>query len=156
MGSTPVVDGHTPPTQGCFGVAAPGEGQRFAHLMSTHASSRPVASLDGRGVGGGVAELVERLMDPLLTAVGVADLAVDQPLALPVDVPEEVSTRFRRTLEEGPDYTEKSARMLMFLVSGQADVFSGRHFGVHDSIDDLQNRVDEILRKDLYTLGRYE
>ena len=42
--------------------------------------------------------------------------------------------------------------MFMFLASGKADIFSGRHFDVLDDQNDLLNREAEIRQKDLYKL----
>ena len=54
--------------------------------------------------------------------------------------------------EEGGSGIQDSVRLLMALVSGQADRLTGRHISYDDSIDDLLRRTDEIIEKDLYTL----
>lgn len=47
---------------------------------------------------------------------------------------------------------ERSAQMLLFLVSGRADALSGRFIHEQDNEEDLGRRVDEILRDDLHVL----
>jgi NAD(P)-dependent dehydrogenase (short-subunit alcohol dehydrogenase family) len=49
--------------------------------------------------------------------------------------------------------TAKSVEMLMFLLSGQADILTGRHVSHWDNIDELLRKNDEIVQDDLYTLG---
>jgi NAD(P)-dependent dehydrogenase (short-subunit alcohol dehydrogenase family) len=82
--------------------------------------------------------------------------AMIETLATSSKVPEHVNARGRRILAEPSDGVEKSVRMLMSLVSGQADALTGRHIDATDSIDDLQRRIDEIVQNDLYILRRCE
>jgi hypothetical protein len=72
------------------------------------------------------------------------------------NVPAQASAQFRRMLEQGSDDLAQSVKMLLFLVSGQADALTGRHFSSEDVADDLRQRIGEIVRDDLYTLRRYE
>ena len=78
--------------------------------------------------------------------------AMVEILATSPNVPEEINTHFRQALEASHK-TEESVQMLLFLLSGQADKLTGRHISHTDSIDDLLQRTDEILRDDLYTPG---
>lgn len=78
--------------------------------------------------------------------------AMVETLATSPNVPEEMNAHFRNALE-AVHQTEESVQMLLFLLSGQADKLTGRHISHTDSIDDLLQRTDEILRDDLYTLG---
>lgn len=78
--------------------------------------------------------------------------AMVEILATSPNVPEEINAHFRNALEESHQ-TEMSVQMLLFLLSGQADQLTGRHISHTDSIDDLLQRTDEILRDDLFTLG---
>lgn len=73
-------------------------------------------------------------------------------LATSPNVPAEVNVAFRAALLEAASQTQASVQMLMFLASGQADQFTGRHISHSDSMDDLLLRSEEILRDDLYTL----
>ena len=75
-----------------------------------------------------------------------------QTLATSPNVPQEVNAHFQAALEEGDSWFQDSVRLLMALVSGQADRLTGRHISYDDSIDDLVRRTDEIIEKDLYTL----
>jgi len=63
----------------------------------------------------------------------------------------------RRELEQGrgadPD---SAARFVLRLAAGGCDSLSGRHLTVHDNLDTLVERADEISRHDLYTLRRGE
>ena len=78
-------------------------------------------------------------------------------LATSPSVPEQVNAHYQRGyLEDDSGGLEQSVKMLLFLVSGQADALTGRHFDRRDSVDDLLHRVDEIVHNDLYTLRRYE
>jgi NAD(P)-dependent dehydrogenase (short-subunit alcohol dehydrogenase family) len=73
-------------------------------------------------------------------------------LATSPNVPKEASAFFRAMFEEGGSGIQDSVRLLMALVSGQADRLTGRHISYDDSIDDLLRRTDEIIEQDLYTL----
>ncbi len=78
--------------------------------------------------------------------------AMLQTLATSPNVPKEVSAFFQAALEEGGSGIQDSVRLLMTLVSGQADRLTGRHISHDDSIDDLLRRTDDIVQQDLYTL----
>ncbi|MCW5852352.1 MAG: SDR family oxidoreductase [Anaerolineae bacterium] len=71
-------------------------------------------------------------------------------------LPETVRVRFRAVLEKAAESTaiQDSARMLVWLVSGGADYLAGRHVGIGDSVDELVQRADDIVRDDLYTVRR--
>ncbi len=73
MGPSPVVDGHAPPARGHFGISAAGKRQRSVHLVGIHAPCGAIASLNRRRVGDPIAELLKRLMDALVGAVGRAN-----------------------------------------------------------------------------------
>ncbi len=68
-----------------------------------------------------------------------------------------VSSWIRHELEQGhgaePD---AAARFVLRLAAGDCDGLSGRHLSVHDNLDALTGRADEISRRDLYTLRRRE
>lgn len=82
--------------------------------------------------------------------------AMVETVATSPNVSAEINAAFGRLLAQGAGLMEQSAQMLLFLLSGQADALTGRHISSDDSIDDLQRRVEEIVRDDLYTLRRYE
>jgi len=84
MRSTSVVNDETSPTQGDFGVCPPQESERPAYLVGIHGAGSAVASLDSRGVRCCVSELFECFIDPLLTAVAVAEFDVDDTHTLSV------------------------------------------------------------------------
>ena len=72
-------------------------------------------------------------------------------LATSPKVSEQLRVSARETLRNGSGIAE-SVDMLMFLLSGQADVLTGRHISFWDNADDLLRRSDEIVQDDLYTL----
>jgi NAD(P)-dependent dehydrogenase (short-subunit alcohol dehydrogenase family) len=78
--------------------------------------------------------------------------------ALAADVPPEspqarVADWLRRELAEGrgaePD---RAAQLIVQLAAGRGDSLSGRHLSVHDDLDRLLERLDDIRRDDLCTL----
>jgi hypothetical protein len=52
----------------------------------------------------------------------------------------------------GGEPPETAAKLIVRLATGEADVLTGRYIGVHDDLDDMLRRSEEILRGDLYTL----
>ncbi|MDP6415672.1 MAG: SDR family oxidoreductase [Gammaproteobacteria bacterium] len=59
----------------------------------------------------------------------------------------------REQLDKGMDLPpERIAQLVLLLASGKANALSGRYFSVHDDMDDLLSRIDEIKRNDLLTL----
>jgi NAD(P)-dependent dehydrogenase (short-subunit alcohol dehydrogenase family) len=78
--------------------------------------------------------------------------AMLETLATAPNVPEPVRALYRQAFDEGAGQIESSARMLLFLLSGQADALTGRHLRFSLSPDELIRRTDEIVRDDLYTL----
>jgi NAD(P)-dependent dehydrogenase (short-subunit alcohol dehydrogenase family) len=52
----------------------------------------------------------------------------------------------------GGEPPETAARLIVRLATGEADVLTGRYIGVHDDLDAMLRRSDEILGGDLYTL----
>jgi NAD(P)-dependent dehydrogenase (short-subunit alcohol dehydrogenase family) len=68
-------------------------------------------------------------------------------------VPTEVGDRFRAFLTPGRDTPiERSAQMLLFLVSGRADALSGRFIRAQDNEEGLVRRAAEIQRDDLHVV----
>ncbi|HZE00254.1 MAG TPA: hypothetical protein VE155_00570 [Pseudonocardiaceae bacterium] len=47
------------------------------------------------------------------------------------------------------------AELLLRIATGEADRLSGRHLSVHDDLDMLLNRVEDVLRDDLDVLRLY-
>jgi NAD(P)-dependent dehydrogenase (short-subunit alcohol dehydrogenase family) len=76
-------------------------------------------------------------------------------LATSPEVPKEIGDRFRAGFSRGEDIPiERPAQMLLFLVSGRADVLSGRYMNANrDNEDDLVRRAEEIQRDDLHILA---
>jgi NAD(P)-dependent dehydrogenase (short-subunit alcohol dehydrogenase family) len=69
------------------------------------------------------------------------------------EVPRQVGDIFRALLSQGRDTPiERCAQMLLFLVSGRADVLSGRFIRAQDNEDELVRRAEEIQRDDLHTV----
>ncbi|HET7012106.1 MAG TPA: SDR family oxidoreductase [Anaerolineales bacterium] len=52
----------------------------------------------------------------------------------------------------GGEPPETAAHLIVRLATGEADILTGRYIGVHDDLDAMLRRSDEILRGDLYTL----
>ena len=69
------------------------------------------------------------------------------------DLPKELGDMFRALLDQGRDTPiERSAQMLLFLVSGRADALSGRFIRTQDNEEELTRRAEEIQRNDLHTV----
>ncbi len=70
------------------------------------------------------------------------------------DIPEDTKKVITDGFDQGLDAPmEESVAGFMFLASGRADIFTGKHFSYRDDETDLLNRVDEIQKNDLYTVG---
>ena len=78
--------------------------------------------------------------------------AMVETLATSPVVSEQLRVSARETLHAGAGLSE-SIRMLMFMLSGQADRLTGRHLSWWDSPDDVLGRADKIVQADLYTMG---
>ncbi|MCA1553936.1 MAG: SDR family oxidoreductase, partial [Chloroflexi bacterium] len=85
-----------------------------------------------------------------LSPSGVTEMI--ETLTTSPNVPASERARFRKYKEEEHNDIETSARMLLFLVSGEADGLTGRHIPFHASPAELVQRMDEIVREDLYAL----
>ncbi|MFC4032597.1 SDR family NAD(P)-dependent oxidoreductase [Streptomyces polygonati] len=92
---------------------------------------------------------------------GLLPLGLSEP-ALTTQPPEgsataRVFTWIREQLESGHGVEpELATRFLVRVAAGDADGLSGRHLSVHDDLDAMAGRVDEIRRHDLYMLRRRE
>jgi hypothetical protein len=73
MRTTPIVNSHAPPTYRLFGAVFASKSRCSAHLGGTHQPGRAITPLDGRCVGDVVAQSVQSLLNPLLTAMGIPD-----------------------------------------------------------------------------------
>jgi hypothetical protein len=75
-------------------------------------------------------------------------------LATSPDVPKQVGDTFRALLNQGRETPiERSAEMLLFLVSGRADALSGRFIRAKEDDEAvLVQRAEEIQRDDLHTV----
>jgi acyl-CoA synthetase (AMP-forming)/AMP-acid ligase II/NAD(P)-dependent dehydrogenase (short-subunit alcohol dehydrogenase family) len=88
---------------------------------------------------------------------GLLPIGLSEP-ALTTRPPEDsaagrVFSWIRRQLEEGHGVEPAAAtRFLLRLAAGDCDVLSGRHLSVHDDLDALTGRAEEIVRDDLYML----
>lgn len=61
----------------------------------------------------------------------------------------------RRELAEGRGAEpHQVAELLLRIATGEFDQFSGRHLSVHDDLDALLARAEDVLRDDLYVLRR--
>jgi NAD(P)-dependent dehydrogenase (short-subunit alcohol dehydrogenase family) len=47
---------------------------------------------------------------------------------------------------------DSAVELLIRLAAGDADALSGRHLSVHDDLDALLDRIDDVRRRDLYVL----
>ncbi len=60
---------------------------------------------------------------------------------------------FRKIFEEGRDVPpDHAVNLVLLLASGRADALSGRLLGIADNVEDMIERAEEILQKDLFTL----
>jgi NAD(P)-dependent dehydrogenase (short-subunit alcohol dehydrogenase family) len=79
-----------------------------------------------------------------------AALAADKPPESPEG---RVAGWLRRELAEGRGaQPERAAQLVVQLASGRGDSLSGRHIAVHDDLDLMLDRLEEIRRDDLCTL----
>lgn len=83
MGSTPIVDGHAPPTERLFGLGAVGKGNGLANLIDAHAPRRGIAPFDGRRVGLFVAQFRQDLCDTFARAVRIPEGNFDDAAVFP-------------------------------------------------------------------------
>ena len=84
---------------------------------------------------------------------GAVRTSMVEHLTTSPDVPREVGDRFRAFLTQGQDTPiERSAQMLLFLVSGRADALSGRFIRAQDNEEELVRRAEEIRRDDLHVV----
>jgi NAD(P)-dependent dehydrogenase (short-subunit alcohol dehydrogenase family) len=89
---------------------------------------------------------------PGLQPIGLTEaaLAADAP---PGSAESRVADWLQRELDQGrgadPD---RAAGLIVRLASGRGDGLSGRHLSVHDDLDVLLERLEEIRREDLCTL----
>jgi len=82
----------------------------------------------------------------LTEAALAADAAPESPAG-------RVASWLRRELDEGRGAEpERAVRVIVQLASGRGDSLSGRHLSVHDDLDLLLERAEEIDREDLCTL----
>jgi NAD(P)-dependent dehydrogenase (short-subunit alcohol dehydrogenase family) len=69
------------------------------------------------------------------------------------NAPKAVQALFHSLLSQGRDVPiERSAQMLLFLVSGKADALSGRFIRTQDNEEELVRRAEEIRRDDLHVV----
>jgi NAD(P)-dependent dehydrogenase (short-subunit alcohol dehydrogenase family) len=67
--------------------------------------------------------------------------------------PTAVRTLFQSMVSQKRDVPiERSAQMLLFLVSGRADALSGRFLRAQDDAEELVRRADEIVRGELHVV----
>jgi hypothetical protein len=52
----------------------------------------------------------------------------------------------------GGEPPETAAKLVVRLATGEADVLTGRYIGVHDDLEAMLRRSEEIVRGDLHTL----
>jgi len=65
-----------------------------------------------------------------------------------------VSAWIRRQLDEGGGADPaRAAELVVRLASGRYDRLSGRQLSVHDDIDKIKERIDEVRDRDLYVLA---
>lgn len=83
----------------------------------------------------------------MTTRTGMGKLVAERPEHMRFNP--EVAAMLARGGGEPP---ETAARLVVRLATGEADVLTGRYIGVHDDLDAMLRRSDEILREDLYTL----
>ncbi len=90
---------------------------------------------------------------PGLLPIGMGE-SVPDPAATVLDPYErQIWTWVRRELAEGRGAEPDDAiDLITRLATGEADALSGRHVSVHDDLDDLLARIDDVTHEDLYVL----
>ncbi|MGH3720061.1 MAG: SDR family NAD(P)-dependent oxidoreductase [Pseudonocardiaceae bacterium] len=92
-------------------------------------------------------------VNPGLLRIGLSERAVARATA--ADSAEHlINTWIRRELAAGRGAEpHQAAELLLRIATGEVDRLSGRHLSVHDDLDTLLARTEDILRDDLYLLG---
>ena len=90
---------------------------------------------------------------------GILPIGLSEPAlasTAPPDSPEgRMREWVRHELAEGRGAEpHQVAELLLRIATGECDRFSGRHLSVHDDLDGLLARTDDVLRDDLYVLRR--
>ena len=89
---------------------------------------------------------------PGLLPIGMSDAIIGDSTA-----EDSHETRIRdwvtRELSEGRGADPAAAmQLVMKLATGNADTLSGRHLSVHDDIDSMLDRIEEVREQDLYVM----
>jgi NAD(P)-dependent dehydrogenase (short-subunit alcohol dehydrogenase family) len=89
---------------------------------------------------------------PGLLPIGLTEAALAGDV--PADTPEgRIASWARRQFAEGRGAEpRRAAELVVRLAAGRGDSLSGRHLSVHDDLDVLLERLDDIRRDDLCTL----
>lgn len=93
-------------------------------------------------------------VDPGVLTIGLGEVALAS--TAPADSPQgRMREWMGHQLAEGrvaqPD---QGAEVLLRIATGELDQFSGRHLSVHDDLNALLARTEDVLRDDLYVLRR--
>jgi NAD(P)-dependent dehydrogenase (short-subunit alcohol dehydrogenase family) len=93
-------------------------------------------------------------VDPGVLAIGLGEQALAS--TAPADSPEGWMREWvSQELAEGRGaQPHQGAEVLLRRALGELDRLSGRHLSVHDDLDALLARTDDVLRQDLYVLRR--
>jgi NAD(P)-dependent dehydrogenase (short-subunit alcohol dehydrogenase family) len=93
-------------------------------------------------------------VDPGVLAIGLGEQALAS--TAPADSPEGWMREWvSQELAEGRGaQPHQGAEVLLRIAMGELDRLSGRHLSVHDDLDALLARTDDVLRQDLYVLRR--
>ncbi|MGH3788559.1 MAG: SDR family oxidoreductase [Pseudonocardiaceae bacterium] len=88
---------------------------------------------------------------------GILPIGLSEPAlasTAPADSPEgRLREWVRRELATGRGAKpHQVAELLLRVATGQADQLSGRHLSVHDDLDTLLSRTEDVLRDDLHLL----
>jgi hypothetical protein len=93
-------------------------------------------------------------VDPGVLTIGLGEVALAS--TAPADSPQgRMREWVGHQLAEGrvaqPD---QGAEVLLRIASGELDRLSGRHLSVHDDLDAVVARTEDVLRDDFYVLRR--
>jgi acyl-CoA synthetase (AMP-forming)/AMP-acid ligase II/NAD(P)-dependent dehydrogenase (short-subunit alcohol dehydrogenase family) len=91
---------------------------------------------------------------PGLLSIGLSEQALGS--AAPRDSSEgRIRAWIRAQIDGGHGATPAAAaKLVVALATGRGDPLSGRHLSVHDDLDDVLSRLDQVARDDLYLLRR--
>jgi NAD(P)-dependent dehydrogenase (short-subunit alcohol dehydrogenase family) len=89
---------------------------------------------------------------PGIVKVGLTELAMNMKDSMESPTGRAAAWIRKEVAEGRAVLPERAAQLIVSLAAGRADVLTGRYLTVHDDVESLAARAEEIQRDDLYTL----